>query len=121
MVIKWLLLLSIVVRGFQNVRTLKRSSTVADMFWGIVEVLRHSVYLLCSYFLSFLLNEKDMGIVDKLEVKDMSLWDGSVGKGTELTITSSTAMQDAYIGCSIAVNGVCLTATSIDLPTVVSK
>lgn len=120
MVIKWLLLLSIVVRGFQNVRTLKRSSTVADMFSGIVEV-RHSVYLLWSYFESFLLNEKDMGIVDKLEVKDMSLWDGSVGKGTELTITSPTAMQDAYIGCSIAVNGVCLTATSIDLPNVVSK
>lgn len=44
----------------------------------------------------------------------MTLWDGSVGIGTELTIRSPVAVSDAVIGCSIAVNGVCLTATSFD-------
>ena len=58
---------------------------------------------------------EDMGTVDEL-VPDqkMTLWDGSTGVGTQLTIVSPIAMEDAYIGCSIAVNGVCLTATSID-------
>jgi riboflavin synthase alpha subunit len=31
-----------------------------------------------------------------------------------LSVKTDVAMGDAYVGCSIAVNGVCLTATSID-------
>lgn len=45
------------------------------------------------------------------------LWDGSISEGAELTVQlreGSVVLDDAYIGCSIAVNGVCLTATSID-------
>jgi riboflavin synthase len=45
----------------------------------------------------------------------MVLWDGSTGSGVELTVRSKIAVSDASIGCSIAVNGVCLTATSYDL------
>ena len=45
----------------------------------------------------------------------MILWDGSTGSGVELTVRSKIAVSDASIGCSIAVNGVCLTATSFDL------
>lgn len=41
------------------------------------------------------------------------MWDGAVTEGVELTVTSSKATEDASIGCSIAVNGVCLTATSL--------
>lgn len=44
----------------------------------------------------------------------MLLWDGSISEGVELTVCSRKALEDAYIGCSIAVNGVCLTATYLD-------
>ena len=44
----------------------------------------------------------------------MTLWDGSTGEGTELRVTSKVAMEGAYLGCSISVNGVCLTATDLD-------
>ena len=58
---------------------------------------------------------EDVGTVDELVPdQQLTLWDGSTGTGTQLTITSQVAMEDAYIGCSIAVNGVCLTATSLD-------
>ena len=58
---------------------------------------------------------EDMGTVEELvQDQKMTLWDGSTGVGTQLTIVSQVAVEDAYVGCSIAVNGVCLTATSID-------
>ena len=43
------------------------------------------------------------------------LWDGTTGPSTTLVVTSPTGLPftDAYIGCSIAVNGVCLTATEL--------
>ena len=44
---------------------------------------------------------------------DVTLWDGSVGEGYELEVEASAVLGGAYIGCSIAVNGVCLTVTSI--------
>lgn len=49
------------------------------------------------------------------------MWDGSVSEGVELTIKSLKAIEDAYVGCSIAVNGVCLTAVSYDHEKVRSK
>eukprot|EP01035_Chromulina_nebulosa_P025591 gene25591-33413_t len=59
---------------------------------------------------------EDIGIVESLSPnKKMVLWDGSTGSGVELTVRSKIAVSDASIGCSIAVNGVCLTATSFDL------
>jgi riboflavin synthase len=42
------------------------------------------------------------------------LWDGSTGEGWKLTVKAKLALVDAYIGCSIAVNGVCLTVTAFD-------
>lgn len=42
------------------------------------------------------------------------MWDGSVAAGVELTVKSKVALEEAYLGCSIAVNGVCLTATSLE-------
>lgn len=69
------------------------SSTSLDMFTGIVE---------------------EMGTVVELEERsDMTLWDGSVGSGTELTVKGSAVMEGAYLGCSICVSGVCLTATEL--------
>lgn len=44
----------------------------------------------------------------------MKMWDGSLSDGVELTVKSTKAVEEAYIGCSIAVNGVCLTATAYD-------
>jgi riboflavin synthase len=58
---------------------------------------------------------EDIGTVDCLTTnKNMILWDGSTGEGVELTVQSKLAIEDAYIGCSIAVNGVCLTVIKYD-------
>lgn len=58
---------------------------------------------------------EEMGSVVKLETRDdMIMWDGTTGTGTELTLTSCpTSLDGAYLGCSICVSGVCLTATDI--------
>eukprot|EP00568_Trieres_chinensis_P008438 CAMPEP_0183293470 /NCGR_PEP_ID=MMETSP0160_2-20130417/2144_1 /TAXON_ID=2839 ORGANISM="Odontella Sinensis, Strain Grunow 1884" /NCGR_SAMPLE_ID=MMETSP0160_2 /ASSEMBLY_ACC=CAM_ASM_000250 /LENGTH=286 /DNA_ID=CAMNT_0025454591 /DNA_START=21 /DNA_END=879 /DNA_ORIENTATION=+ len=73
-----------------------RTTTRRRMFTGIVE---------------------EMGEVVSLEERDdMTLWDGSKGKGTELTVKGKVAMDGAYLGCSICVSGVCLTATELDFP-----
>ena len=57
---------------------------------------------------------EEMGIVESLQVKDdLVLWDGSIGNGVVLTVRGEKALEEAYIGCSIAVNGVCLTAIEI--------
>jgi riboflavin synthase len=67
--------------------------TTVGMFTGIVE---------------------EMGTVVSLEERDdMELWDGSKGKGTELTVKASVVLEGAYLGCSICVSGVCLTATQL--------
>lgn len=70
------------------------SATSRNMFTGIVE---------------------EMGEVVSLETKDdMTLWDGTKGSGTEMVIKGDVVMEGAYLGCSISVNGVCLTATELD-------
>ena len=59
---------------------------------------------------------EDVGVVSSMrKVDELELWDGSRGEGYELEVTSSEAVKDAYIGCSIAINGVCLTATEIEV------
>jgi riboflavin synthase alpha subunit len=58
---------------------------------------------------------EEIGTVVSLESKDdMKLWDGSKGSGTELTVKGEVSMDGAYLGCSICVSGVCLTATELD-------
>ena len=59
---------------------------------------------------------------EKLENKHIQYSDVACS-GTELVIESNKALEDAYVGCSIAVNGVCLTATSfidnkVGIPTI---
>jgi len=57
---------------------------------------------------------EEMGVVESInKKKDMVTWDGSVSEGFELIVQAKIALEDAYIGCSIAVNGVCLTATAL--------
>lgn len=59
---------------------------------------------------------EEMGTVVDLQTKDdMVLWDGSKGSGTELTVQGDVVLDGAYLGCSICVSGVCLTATELDL------
>ena len=59
---------------------------------------------------------EEVGEVLTLETKnDMLLWDGSRGTGTEMLIKGNIVLDGAYLGCSICVNGVCLTATEIDM------
>ena len=43
----------------------------------------------------------------------IALWDGSTGEGWVLVISCALALEGAYLGCSIAVNGTCLTATAL--------
>jgi hypothetical protein len=55
-----------------------RFKTSANMFTGIVE---------------------EMGTVISLEERDdMTLWDGSNGKGTELTVRGNVVLDGAYLG-----------------------
>jgi riboflavin synthase len=57
---------------------------------------------------------EEMGVVEALEERhDVPLWDGTIGTGTQLTIHCSTVLEGAYVGCSICVSGVCLTATEL--------
>jgi riboflavin synthase len=59
---------------------------------------------------------EEMGVVVQLEERnDLTLWDGSVGTGTVMTIQGDVVLDGAYLGCSIAVSGVCLTATDINV------
>jgi riboflavin synthase len=58
---------------------------------------------------------EEVGEVLSFETRDdMVLWDGSRGTGTEMVIGGEVVMDGAYLGCSICVNGVCLTATELD-------
>lgn len=65
---------------------------------------------------------EDMGTIIQLENRDdIPSWDGSGStSGTVMTIQASSDVildQSAYVGCSIAVSGVCLTVTSFDRAT----
>jgi len=58
---------------------------------------------------------EEMGSVRRLEkVERMEMWDGTVGEGWELEVDADEALRGATLGCSIAVNGVCLTVTEFD-------
>eukprot|EP00929_Paragymnodinium_shiwhaense_P092103 TRINITY_DN51990_c0_g1_i1.p1 TRINITY_DN51990_c0_g1~~TRINITY_DN51990_c0_g1_i1.p1 ORF type:complete len:245 (-),score=50.01 TRINITY_DN51990_c0_g1_i1:414-1148(-) len=58
---------------------------------------------------------EEMGTILKVERKaDLLMWDGNRAEGFVLRIGCNTALEGAYIGCSIAVNGTCLTATALD-------
>lgn len=81
----------------------KQQHLTLNMFTGIVE---------------------DMGTILEFEEREnVLLWDGSTAsKGTIMTIQTSPDKdiildneKNAYVGCSISVSGVCLTATSIDM------
>jgi riboflavin synthase len=91
-----LVLLTKQAAAFLPIASTRQKSNVArNMFTGIVE---------------------EMGTVVALQERDdMLLWDGSKGSGTELSILSSVMMEGAYLGCSICVSGVCLTATELEM------
>ncbi|CAE7445581.1 RIB5 [Symbiodinium sp. KB8] len=56
---------------------------------------------------------EEMGEVLLVQQSSMvPLWDGTKGKGVLLTISAKATLGGAYIGASIAVNGVCLTIVS---------
>mmetsp|Transcript_19373 Transcript_19373/g.39216 ORF Transcript_19373/g.39216 Transcript_19373/m.39216 type:complete len:245 (-) Transcript_19373:116-850(-) len=58
---------------------------------------------------------QEIGEVVSFEEKDdVKMWDGKVSKGTVMRVQMKKGLVDAYVGCSIAINGVCLTATSFD-------
>lgn len=48
---------------------------------------------------------------------DLELWDGSRGEGFELRVRARVALEGATIGCSIAVDGTCLTVKAFDADT----
>ena len=57
---------------------LSSSNTALGMFTGIVE---------------------EMGtVVNFQDRNDMTLWDGSIGRGTELTVRGDVVMEGAYLG-----------------------
>lgn len=55
---------------------------------------------------------EEMGRVVSLTLSpNVTLWDGSVAAGYILVVSCQVCLEGAYIGCSIAVNGTCLTVT----------
>ncbi len=81
------------------------------MFSGIIEVRRSKNGLSPFYRMDL----KEIGEVVAMEFnRTVKMWDGSVASGLEMVVRSNVATEDAYIGCSIAVNGVCLTATELE-------
>ncbi len=54
------------------------------------------------------------GIVEEMGTVSNLVEDPKTGGGVELRIACKTALEGAYEGCSIAVNGVCLTVTGFD-------
>ena len=58
---------------------------------------------------------EEMGdVLSMVEVSDLVLWNGDIGKGYNLTVQCTKCVEDAELGCSIAVNGTCLTVTEFD-------
>uniref|UniRef100_K3WWR6 Riboflavin synthase n=1 Tax=Globisporangium ultimum (strain ATCC 200006 / CBS 805.95 / DAOM BR144) TaxID=431595 RepID=K3WWR6_GLOUD len=58
---------------------------------------------------------EEIGTVVAMEERDdLLLWNGERGRGWELTVQAPLARDGAYLGCSIAINGTCLTATALD-------
>ena len=60
---------------------------------------------------------QEMGTVESLtQNPELTLWDGSVGEGTELVIRSPSGIivNETYLGASIAINGVCTTVVEFD-------
>ena len=53
-------------------------------------------------------------VVSLTKSPSITLWDGSTGEGWVLVISCALALEGAYLGCSIAVNGTCLTATALE-------
>jgi riboflavin synthase len=53
-------------------------------------------------------------VVSLTRSPSVSLWDGTTGEGWVLVISASVVLGGAYEGCSIAVNGTCLTVTAFD-------
>ena len=49
-------------------------------------------------------------MVSMKKVKEITLWDGSKGEGWLLKVKANVVLDGCSDGCSIAVNGVCLTA-----------
>lgn len=67
-----------------------------------------------TYHQMFTGTVEETGTVLDLEDRDdVGMWDGSVGKGTLLTLRGKLAMQGAYIGCDICVSGVCSIANAL--------
>ena len=54
------------------------------------------------------------GIIEEMGTVSSLVEDPKTGGGVQLRIACKTALEDAYEGCSIAVNGVCLTVTGFD-------
>ena len=44
----------------------------------------------------------------------LTLWDGTIGTGFVIVVKADVVLQGATLGCSIAVNGTCLTVTEWD-------
>ncbi len=107
-------------RAMKSISHIAKAATSRSMFSGIVEVIGCFEYavpmvLLMVFPSSMVLHSQDVGLV-RATTKDkvMEMWDKTRQQGLEVTIASKIAASDAYIGCSIAVNGVCLTVTSFD-------
>lgn len=86
--------------------------------FGVPKIMRSSV----SFMFSGIVEE--IGTIARVNAEStIELWDGSFSEGVVIDVIGKETLKDAYIGCSISLNGVCLTVTKIDtmLPSVSNK
>lgn len=58
---------------------------------------------------------EEIGTINRVNAEtSIELWDGSKSEGVIFNVVANETLQSSYIGCSISLNGVCLTVIDID-------
>mmetsp|Transcript_15681 Transcript_15681/g.31244 ORF Transcript_15681/g.31244 Transcript_15681/m.31244 type:complete len:272 (-) Transcript_15681:22-837(-) len=104
------------IREILSVTTLFNASTVWPFTITPSSLHLHTAQTKSSRNMFTGIVEEMGSVVSLVERDDLTLWDGSVGSGTELVVAADVVLEGAYLGCSISVSGVCLTATMLDEP-----
>ena len=107
-------------------RMIRHHNTVPSIFQASLSLQQQQQRQQRRYYM-FTGIVEDMGTIIALEERnDVPLWDGTIHISNEETNTTVMTIQtseqslilsdtkSAYLGCSISVSGVCLTATHID-------
>jgi len=72
-----------------------------------------SIDIISTFMFSGIIEE--IGTINRVNAEtNIELWDGSMSEGVIFNVVANETLQNSYIGCSISLNGVCLTVIEID-------